>query len=145
MNNSVSPVFDSGHEAPAVVAGSDRIFGLFFAAIFSGLGGWLIWGGGRWGWVLVGLGTGLAVVALAAPGRLHGLNVVWMRFGLVLARIVNPIVLGAIFFGVMTPIGWLMRGLGKRPLSLAFDRQAQTYWIARHPSGPPPETMINQY
>jgi hypothetical protein len=87
----------------------------------------------------------LAVVALAAPGRLHGLNVVWMRFGLVLARIVNPIVLGAIFFGVMTPIGWLMRGLGKRPLSLAFDRQAQTYWIARRPSGPPPETMINQY
>ena len=68
-----------------------------------------------------------------------------MRFGLLLARIVNPIVLGLIFFGVMTPIGWLMRAFGQRPLSLAFEPQAKTYWIVRRPSGPPPETMTNQF
>ena len=145
MTRSTSPVFDSGHAVSAIAPGSDRTFGVFFAAIFAGLGIWFLWGGASWAWALVALGAVTAALALAAPGRLHGANVLWMRFGLLLARIVNPIVLGLMFFGVMTPIGWLMRAFGKRPLSLAFDPQAKTYWIERRPAGPPPETMTNQF
>ena len=131
--------------AAAIAPGSDRTFGAFFAMVFAGAGAWFLWGGGVWAWGLLALGAVMAVIAFAAPSRLHGLNVLWMRFGLVLARIVNPIVLGLIFFAVMTPIGWLMRAFGKRPLSLAFEPQATTYWIERRPAGPPPETMTDQF
>jgi hypothetical protein len=38
-----------------------------------------------------------------------------------------------------------MRALGKRPLGLAFDKDAKSYWITREPPGPAPETMTNQF
>ena len=145
MTRLTSPVFDSGQAAPAIAPGSDRTYGVFFATIFAGLGAWLLWDGESWAWALLALSAAMAVVAIVAPRRLHGLNVVWMRFGLLLARIINPIVLGLMFFGVMTPIGWLMRAFGKRPLSLAFEPHLKTYWIERRPAGPPRETMTNQF
>jgi len=46
---------------------------------------------------------------------------------------------------VVTPIGLLMRALGKRPLNIALDPEAKSYWIERKPPGPEPESMKLQF
>ncbi len=63
MPQSTSPVFDAGHAPSAIAPGSDRTFGLFFAAIFAGLGVWFLWGGASWAWALVALGAATAALA----------------------------------------------------------------------------------
>ena len=68
-----------------------------------------------------------------------------MRFGRLLHAIVSPVVLGFLFFAVMTPVGLLMRAFKKDPLRLALDDQVQSYWIVREPPGPDPQTMRNQF
>ncbi|MHC4295235.1 MAG: SxtJ family membrane protein, partial [Planctomycetota bacterium] len=80
-----------------------------------------------------------------APTRLAPLNRAWTALSLILFRIVNPLVLGIMFFLVVLPIGLLMRLFGKDPLRLMFDREAPTYWIDKEPLGPAKETMRNQF
>ena len=62
-----------------------------------------------------------------------------------LHKVVNPLVMGFLFFLVVTPIGLLMRLLGKRPLELEFERDRSSYWKDRTPPGPPAEGMKNQF
>ena len=77
------------------------------------------------------------LLALLVPKALAPLNWVWTKFGLLLHKIVSPIVLGVLFFLVFTPIGITFRLFGGDPLRLRFDSKAQSYWIARSPPGPP--------
>jgi hypothetical protein len=84
-------------------------------------------------------------VALGRPSLLAPLNRLWTRFGLLLHRVVNPIVMGAIFYLAITPFGVAMRLVGKDPLRRRFDRAAASYWIDRAPPGPSPQSMSNQF
>ena len=72
---------------------------------------------------------------------LSPLNKVWFKFGLLLGRIISPIVMGIIFFLVVTPIALLMRILKKDLLNLKFTKN-NTYWIEK--SGPKSK-MKNQF
>ena len=72
-------------------------------------------------------------------------NRLWFRFGLFLNKVVNSLVMGLLFYFTVTPIGLVMRALGKDPLRLRFDRGARSYWIKRQPPGPEPETMRRQF
>ncbi len=99
---------------------SDRSFGVVFAVFF-------------------------ALVTIVRPALLHPANVVWMRFGLLLSRIVNPIVMAVLFYGVITPVGWLKRKFGEDSMHLERDPNAASYWIERRPPGPTPETMSQQF
>jgi hypothetical protein len=83
--------------------------------------------------VLFGIGAVLFVFAIVAPARLTLLNRLWLKIGAVLAMVVNPIVLMLLFVIVVTPMALLMRLLGKRPLRLAPDPGADSYWIKREP------------
>jgi hypothetical protein len=116
---------------------SDRSFGLVFACVFALIGTSMALGspGRAYPWFLLAAALFLAA-AVFAPGILAPLNKVWTRFGLLLHRIVSPIVLGVIFYLVVMPIGLAMRLLGKSPLPLRFDRNATSYWITRAPPGP---------
>lgn len=58
------------------------------------------------------------------------LNKLWMRFGLVLSMLVSPIVLSIIFFGLFTPIAFVMRLSGRDELRLKFCKKP-THWIVR--------------
>ena len=83
--------------------------------------------------VLFGIGAVLFVLAIVAPSHLSLLNRLWLKIGAVLAMVVNPIVLMLLFLIVVTPMSLLMRLLGKRPLRLAADPGAVSYWIKREP------------
>jgi hypothetical protein len=124
---------------------SDRSFGFVFAAVFAIVGLLPLLGqrGPRL-WAL-GIAALFLVVALAKPTSLAPLNRVWFKFGLLLHRIVSPIILGILFYVVIVPTGALMRLFGKRPLQLQLEPTASSYWIPRVPPGPAPESMKNQF
>lgn len=83
--------------------------------------------------------------ALIFPKALAPLNWVWTQFGLLLHKIVSPVILGVLFLAVFTPVGLLMRLFGGDPLRLRLDPKAQSYWIPRTPPGPAPESLQDQF
>jgi hypothetical protein len=124
---------------------SDRGFGVTFAAFFALVALWPVWRGGPVRWWALGVAGGFLVATLTRPGVLAPMNRAWTRLGLLLHRIVSPIIMGVIFYGAITPMGVVMRWAGRDPLRLRRDPQAQTYWIERRPPGPAPDTMTNQF
>ncbi|MFG6107737.1 SxtJ family membrane protein [Leptothoe sp. EHU-05/26/07-4] len=80
----------------------------------------------QWPWLI---GAVLSALALVAPMALQPIYHGWMKVGLVLGFINTRIILGVIFYGLLTPIGWLMGILNKRTLPRAFDSEALTYRI----------------
>jgi hypothetical protein len=130
-----------------VKSGTDRSFGLTVGGIllliaagrsyFHGLG-WVQYG-------LAALGVILILLGLVAPTTLRGLNRAWARLGLLMFRVVNPVVLGLIYAVVIVPVGLLMRLTRRDPLCLKFDDRAKSYWVVRDPPGPAPDSMINQF
>src|SRR5262249_25535649 len=97
----------------------------------------------RW-WSLL-LSAVFLAAALLAPRILAPLNQVWLWFGLLLHKVVSPVVLGLVFFSTVTPIGMILRWLGNDPLRLRFEPDAPTYWIERRPPGPRGDSMPKQY
>ena len=128
-----------------VSASSDRTFGLVFAVAFSALGLWPTISGGYIRWWAISIAALFLIASLFKPKLLFPLNQLWTKFGLLLHKITNPIIMGFIFFFVVTPIGLIMRLMGKCPLDLEFDQNLASYWVEREPPGPPPETMRNQF
>jgi hypothetical protein len=136
--------FSRGEE---VKSGTDRSFGLTVGGIlvviaaarsyFHGLG-WVQYG-------LAAIGVVLILLGLVAPQSLTSLHRAWDKLGLILFRVVNPVVLALIYGIVMVPVGLLMRLTGRDPLRLKSDAGAESYWIVRDRPGPAPETMINQF
>ncbi len=124
---------------------SDRSFGWVIAVFLLVVGVWPIFHGhGVRGWALA-LGTAVGAVSAARPGLLGPANKIWMRFGQLLGSFVNPVVLAALFYGVITPVGWMKRRFGADALRLKPDPNAASYWIERRPPGPKPETMTQQF
>lgn len=128
-----------------VEGSSDRAFGFVFAAVFLIIAAFPLLNAGAPRWWSVGVAAAFGVVAIVKPVLLAGANKLWMKFGLLLAKVVSPIALGILFYLVFMPIGLLMRVSGKDPLRLKFDPAAKSYWIPREPPGPPPTSMTNQF
>lgn len=124
---------------------SNRSFGVTFALVFGLLAGWPTLGGGRLRWWALLVAALFFAAAILRPQALSPLNHAWSSFGLVLHRVTSPIVLGVVFFGVLTPLALLMRALGRDALRLRRAPEAPTYWIGRHPPGPAPGTMSRQF
>jgi len=125
---------------------SDRSFGLVFAVVFTIVGLWpAVFGDGglRW-WAFVVAGLFLALAVLR-PALLAPLNRLWTRIGLVLHRIVNPVIMGLIFYLVITPVALAMRLAGRDALRLKSSEAAESYWIDREPPGPAPESMNDPF
>jgi hypothetical protein len=95
--------------------------------------------------ILATIAAGFGVITFVAPAVLAPLNRLWFRFGLVLHKIVSPLILALLFFVVITPIGLIMRLLRRRPLPLGCDRGAATYWTARASGLPAPGSMRKQF
>lgn len=120
---------------------TDRSFGLVFAVFFLMLALWpLLHQHEMRLWALV-IAAIFLLLALAIPKLLAPLNRMWTSFGMLLHRIVSPLALGILFYGVVMPTGLLMRLFGKDLLRLRLDKSANSYWIQRSPSGPTPESL----
>ena len=117
-----------------VVVGSERNFGLTFAAVLGFFGAWPLVRHDHPRFLLLAAAAGFLVVAFAAPRLLGPLNRAWFKFGLLLSRIVSPLIMGLMFYGGVTPLGWIMRKRGSDLLRLKLDRSAETYWIPRSAS-----------
>ena len=128
-----------------VEGSSNRSFGVVFAVVFALIAFLPLFHGGAVRLWSLGVAAVFAVLAFAAPNILAPLNRLWTRLGLLLHTVVNPIVLGIMFYLVITPMGLVMRFLGKDPLRLKRDPEASSYWIERVPPGPEPESLGEQF
>jgi len=128
-----------------VKVSSNRTFGLVFVTVLLVIGIWPVVSGTapRW-WSLIASAL-LLLVTLATPDLLALPNRAWLRIGMLLHRIVSPVTLAVMFFLVVTPMGLIMRVLGKDILRLNPDASAKSYWITRDPPGPRPESMPDQF
>lgn len=121
-----------------VEAGSDRAFGCTVGSILIVIGATKVFVAGAvrpFACLIFVAGAVLLLLGIVAPSRLSVLNKIWLKIGTAIAKVVNPILLAALFFFVVTPMALVMRMVGKRPLRLAPDRIAATYWIEREPGG----------
>ena len=127
---------------------SNLAFGLIFAAIFSIIALWpVVFGDGPaqlriWALVVAGL---FALPALIFPSVLQPLNNLWVKFGLLMHSIINPILMGLIFFVAVLPTGIIIRLLGKDPLRRAYDKEADSYWLPREDAQFDKEKFKNQF
>ena len=124
-----------------VKIGSNRSFGIVFFIVFLIISLYpLLHGENIRVWSLI-ISIIFLVLGLLNSKLLNPLNKIWFKFGLLLGKIISPIVMGIIFFVVVTPIALFMRLLKKDLLNLKFNKK-NTYWIEK--SGPKSK-MKNQF
>src|SRR4051812_324434 len=123
---------------------SDRNFGWVFTAAFLTFGLWPRLHGRpvRPGWLAAA--AVLLAISLVRPSLLHLPNLAWTRLGLLLGKVMNPLVTGLLFFVVFTPAALVLRLRGKDLLKLAREPEAESYWERRTPSDET-ASMINQF
>jgi len=123
----------------------DRHFGALFTGVFAVLAVVNYFRGGRAYLWLAALCVVFGIVTLARPKLLRPINILWMRFASLLHRIVSPVVLGVIFYVVITPVGLVQRLSGRDALRRRPNPRARSYWLPRAPPGPPPDSFKNQF
>ena len=120
---------------------SDRSTGIVFTVVALVVAA--LWRGAPLVWqVALGMAGVLAILSLAAPWVLRPLNLVWFRFGLILHRVVNPLVMLAMFVVVFVPGGFLMR-IWADPLRSRRASPGASYWLDRAPEAQ--GSMSNQF
>nr|NJM01001.1 hypothetical protein [Desulfobacula sp.] len=124
---------------------SNQTFGFVFAAFFFFLFFLPLLHEDEIHWWLLGVAVVLLIISLTIPDLLAPFNRIWLQLGLLLHNITTPIIMGVLFFGVVTPMALIMRVLGKNPLALTYNLIADSYWILRDPPGPVSESMKNQF
>ena len=82
------------------------------------------------------------ILGLLNSKILTPLNKLWFKFGVILGKIISPTIMGIIFFLVVTPIGLIMKVLGKDLLKLKYNKKGNTYWIEKNG---PKSKMKNQF
>ena len=120
---------------------SNKSFGIVFFFVFLIIGLYpLIKEGDVRVWSVI-ISLLFLLLGLLNSKILTPLNKLWFKFGIFLGTLISPLIMGAVFFLVVTPIGILMRLLGKDLLNLKFNKKS-TYWIEK--SGPKSK-MKNQF
>ena len=128
------------------VGSTDRVFGFVFAIVFLLISLFPLFSGQSIWWTAIIISFAFVLTGLAAPKILSPLNRLWTKFGFLLHKITSPIILGIMFFLVITPMGIIMRVLRKNdPLKMTIDHQCQTYWIERTPPGPHHDSFTDQF
>ena len=125
---------------------SNRSFGLLFAIVFLLVAGysWFEQLTRAWVYFWLALSGLFLFLTFMAPGILLPLNKAWYRLGLLMGKVVSPIVLGILFFIVISPVAIVTRLFG-RDVLLLRKRNVNSYWIERNPPGPQPESFKEQF
>ena len=121
--------------------GSNKSFGVVFFIVFLIIGTYPLLSDNEVRlWSLI-ISIIFLILGLLNSKLLTPLNKIWFKFGILLGKIISPLVMGLIFFFVVTPIGILMRILKKDLLNLKFNKKT-TYWIEKND---PKSKMKNQF
>lgn len=121
---------------------SNRNFGLVFFFIFLVVSIWpLTHNESPRIWSAI-ISLAFLILVLTRSKLLTPLNRLWAKFGIILGSIIAPIVMGVVFFLVITPIGLVMKIIGKDLLSIKYDKKKETYWVKRDR---PTSTMKQQF
>jgi hypothetical protein len=133
-------------EHDEVIAGpSERNFGLTMAAVFALIGCIGLYRGSPYALIWLCIAAGSAGLALWRPRSLQLSNRAWLKLGLLMYRVVNPVIMAILFFGTILPVGLVMRLFGKDFLRLARDASSPTYWLPRSDPRAPAESMRQQF
>lgn len=121
--------------------GSNKSFGIVFFLVFLLISLYpLTYDGEIKIWSLI-ISFIFLILGLLNSKFLTPLNKIWFKFGILLGKIVSPLIMGAIFFLVVTPIGIIMRLIGKDVLNLKYNKN-KSYWIENNS---PKSKMKNQF
>jgi hypothetical protein len=125
---------------------SERKFGLLFAGIGLALSAWGYVQGWSFGMqiALAAVGGVFLLLAWLAPSVLRPLNKLWFAFGLLLGKVISPLVLGVMFFLLVTPFAVVGRMMGRDELRLK-KRHVDSYWVDRQSGTPASESFKNQF
>ena len=125
---------------------SERSFGILFTILFALAAAYGVYAG----WptlrisVLAGLCAAMLAAGLFAPNVLRPFNRAWFLLGQLLEKIFRPIVLGMMFFLMITPVAFVIRIFGRDELRLK-KRRVPSYWLERDPPGPEADSFKNQF
>ncbi|MBI3434945.1 MAG: hypothetical protein HY056_07685 [Proteobacteria bacterium] len=134
-----------GHRQRAEAASSDRAFGLVFTCVSLIAALYYWWTASPYWRALVLAGAVFLGLALLRPSTLSPLNRLWTWFGLLLGKIVNPILLGIVFLAVVLPTAVVARIFRKDFLGLTRNPAAPTYWIERRQDEAIESSMKQQF
>ena len=110
---------------------SNRSFGLVFFVVFLIIGLWPLLDEGQFKIWSLFFSLFFLVLGLLNSKLLTPLNLLWTKFGILLGNVLAPIVMSFIFFLVVTPIGLLMRIMGRDLLRTKYNKSGKSYWIKR--------------
>jgi hypothetical protein len=123
---------------------SDRNFGIVFTLAFLFFGLWPLRHGHPIRLWCLALSAGFLLATAIRPALLHPANRIWTQCGILLGKVVNPIITGLLFYAVFTPTAAVLRWMGKDLLRLASHAEAKSYWILRSSSDEVSD-MSNQF
>ena len=124
-----------------IKVGSNKSFGIVFFVVFLIIATYPLIDGDKLRlWSLI-ISIIFLLLGLANSKILNPFNKLWFKFGIFLSRIISPLVMGVIFFLVVTPIGLVMRLINKDILNLKFNNNS-SYWIKKTE---PKSKMKNQF
>ena len=110
---------------------SNRSFGIVFFIFFTILGLWPLKSGGEINLLLIVISIIFLFLGLIQSKLLSPLNKLWFKFGIKLGAIISPLVMGIVFFLVVTPIGIVMNIFGKDLLNKKMNKKEKSYWVIR--------------
>ena len=139
-----SQLHEDFRRSHSVKESSNRSFGFVFAVVFAIIGLFPLISDQEPRYWSLAIACAFLLLGLLSPSTLEPLNRLWLRFGALLHKVVNPIILFLMYSIAIVPIGIIMRLLRKDLLQLSWKPDAPTYWSTRDPT-PSPRGMRNQF
>jgi len=122
--------------------GTNRSFGLVFFMVFLIISLWPLNFESNIRILPAIISIIFLILGLLNSKLLTPFNKIWFKFGIFLGGIIAPITMGVVFFFVVTPVGFIMRILGKDLLNIKYNSKKDSYWIKRDK---PIDTMKRQF
>ncbi len=124
-----------------------RIFGVLMLGFFALVGGIVRWRGTSPTvvYTLWGIGVGLTALYYAAPPLQRKIYFGWLYAAYPIGFVVSHVVMGVVYFLVVTPIALVMRLMGRDALQRRIDRDAKTYWVENRTGGRDPASYFRQF